>query len=380
MQTYYIIGLVTACLAFFLKNKKISLLSAVILFLLLTSVRTGNDVTNYLNAYNRIESDYEFHIMDEPLYKFTELTVKSFGFDFYWFKAILTLIAFLLLYNVIKRYTDNFGFILLHYYIYFLFVDCQQFRNFLALTILIVAIDAYVRYNSKIKYLLLNFAAFGFHTAFAFYFSMVFLFQKFSKRMLQLFAGCMIIYIGLCIYDRDWLVLLERVQLIFQDTRGRVSAYFGLRARWGFLPAAVLHFCGLYLFIREKKRLKNCWQNTGTATGWKLDGWNLKKEKKEEIINKMMDLSFYANLLIIACIPFSMLSLVFYRFIRNMYFINLIPFSIISSSLKEQKVEKAIFHAAVLVISLTWLIYDAYFYYGVEETFDLVFNGELFWK
>lgn len=371
MIVLYLLGMVLAVCSAYTKKKKLSFLSLIILLLLMTSVRDGNDVTNYYRNYYLDTNTIEWGILSEWLYSVLSFAARNIGLNFYWFKGLLIACSMMCIYKVTKKYNPNYGFILVNYYLYFIFIDCQQLKNFYAVTIWMIGIYVYICYGSKWRYVIGCIGAMGMHAAFGLYVILGFIKGKLSKRFVKwLGIGVFAVFLFFMINRNSIQVIANVISSLLNDETGRMNFYLNNRTNYGFLPPVLLYLFSLFVYkfgyrqINKDKSLEKCVSQDDVMV--------------IDMKYKFIDFFYYANIVMIVAFPMCLFSLVFYRLLRNIYFVNLIVFSIISSEMRHTK-KWLLFNTLILVCTIGWFVADVYIYYGVEETLDLIFKGVMFW-
>lgn len=194
----------------------------------------GGDYPNYLRMYhentftNELSMDYFVEIFtdenSELGWKVLNMLFKPFGF----FSMIfaLTCFEFYVLYKAIKRYVSPKWYWLSVYFFAFnsgfMLTGCSMMRQYLAMTIVLIAIK-YVINGKAVKYMLCIFLAATFHISslimLPFYFIRYFP-QKLNKKAM------IWIFLGSCVYYQSISILLSSV-FSFLLTTGAFYRYEG---------------------------------------------------------------------------------------------------------------------------------------------------------
>lgn len=328
--------------------------------LIITSNRTGTDIVNYYYWYIR-----EQVTTREPLYTFLRIVAHRSGMSFYVFRTILTALSGILLCGVCWKNEISITFFMSLYMPALLFADSMQFRNAIALSIMIPATYLLFSEDNVIRNIVL-FAfcvilAGQFHTSFYAYLIFLPMTSKHKKtygKLIFIF-GFLLLLVSF-LNNRTVPLINVIYNWILSDGDTRSYRYAG--GHMIFLYPMTVHLLstGLLWYFAQFWDAEN-------------EGGNIVDKKYIDFINVM-------NLVFFVFVPLTMMSTTFYRHLRNMYVFDIISAYYLIRNLKETRRSYLIFFA-MLVIALLWL----YFMIGVYSTpkiiIDPIFkNGIWFWK
>lgn len=338
-------------------NQLCIIITVICIVLIVSSNRTGNDIINYVINYNSVQT-----FQREPLYVLLKIAGKTLGLNFYQFRAVVSAIGYLLILSTISKYTRNVEFVLFFYCIHLLFMDSMQVRNFLAGSIFVFSI----RFLSDLKqkknlifYILCVTLEVGIHSAFVFYFILILLLIKGRKTFVYtLFA----IGAGLVIVTRvngNKIPFIDVILSFLMEDNARANNYFSLTTNLGFVAPMFLYLVGIVGLFLVRKQVKA------------LATWN----DWEAFFNLIVMI----NLCFIVVVPMTMMSLTFYRLLRNLLYVNFIVYS--KGYFEQPKLKKRwILIAFCLMLCIGWAVFDFSIYATTSDMIDPVFTGELFWK
>lgn len=180
----FILLLMLATTEVMIKNKKISVIIAIIMSVLAgLRFNTGYDFKPYSNFYSEIDniSDiFNGSIDAEPGFLFLNFLFKTIGFNFYFFILFFSLLSILLLWYFVYKFTDFPSLVLVYYFArYFLVRDMGQIRSALACIILLYSIP-YIIKQEPVKFLTIIFIASLFHVT-AWFFIIAYIFNILFK-------------------------------------------------------------------------------------------------------------------------------------------------------------------------------------------------------
>lgn len=328
------------------------------ILLVLSGVREANDIYNYVRTYT-----IEISLKREPLYGVLQLAFRQLGLSFYEFKAIVTFVCGILIIKGLKPYVENLMFIAFFYCFYLIFVDSAQFRNFIALSILVYSLKYVINLSQQknaLKYIICITVECGFHTAFLFYSVLLLLVIKGRRTFVKALFFIGMLVIGATYLNRNQIPFINYI-MHFMEGNDRTIKYFSSTTKWGFLLPAILYFIQLVGII-----------------------WMVKNSAKKEtgIDNKQAEFSktiVLADLCCVIAIPLVMMNLTFYRLIRNLLLLNLGVFA--NAYMYEKKfLRRSFIVAFVSLLNFGWCVFEFVFYSSYDIAVFPVLQGEWFWK
>lgn len=338
-------------------NQLCIMITVVCIVLIASANREGNDIINYVRDYNSVQT-----FQREPIYVVLKILGKSIGLNFYQFRAVVSLIGYMLIVSTIKKYTSNVQFVLFFYCTYLLFMDSWQVRNFLAVSVFVYSVRFLSNTGSKknlIAYCVCILISTGIHTAFIIYYILTLLYIK--KRRVLVYSLCFVMAaLSLITWLNDNKIpFIDIVVGILMGDNARAQEYFSLTTNLGFLAPVALYIYGILGVFLVKRQTKTS----------RMDN--------EKI--KFCDLVLLINLCFISTIPMSMMSLTFYRLIRNLQYLNFCVYA--NGYCEQNKLRKRlVIIMFVVLLCMGWLVFDFTMYSSAEYIVTPVFEGDWFWK
>ncbi|MBZ4644424.1 MAG: hypothetical protein JG767_2033 [Deferribacteraceae bacterium] len=337
-----------------------------------------NDYINYKIRYDSIGNVSLFESAQVG-YTFLMKVGNLLNLDFFAFRMLVTAICLLLLYKtVIKRYAYNSNYILLMYMMYPMIIDSEHFRNFIAMTIFLVAIRFLERnlLKDKIKFLVLVLIAFSIHTAFIFYTPLIFVNANDKNRLVKGIATGTIFLTIVAFLNNNQVPFLQLILKFFDDEK--VIRYLSSRTNFGFLIPVILHLISIILVYWSRKVIirKNFKTNIMDELN---DSINYNQKKRVADI-EFINLVFWINIIGIVFFPLYMMSTTFYRLARNFLILNFIVYSIASNKLKRGSAYKLIFNSTVIASVTLWLVMDLIITTRPERVLIQFFTRNLFFN
>ncbi|WP_147404955.1 EpsG family protein [Oceanobacillus halophilus] len=344
----------------------------------------GGSGVNYLgqNDYVNYKIDYETAsnqgLMDSK--EIGYMLLLKFGnilnLDFFTFRLIILGICLIVIYfGVIKRYSYNSNYILLAYMLYPMIIDSEQFRNFIALTILLYGIRFLGSYKikNKIKFLLTIIIASSIHVSFALYIVLLLVDLKNKKILVKGIALSALIFALIVFLNNNQIPFISSIQnLIGVD---KFTSYTDKKTEYGFLIPFTLHTFNFLLALWAKNIIYNK-VNSNITTYEQLNA--LQKERTGQSDISFINMIFYVNIIGFLFFPLFMTSLHFYRIVRNLMLLNFISYSIVSSYLKKDSALKLLFNLCILTSILMWLFLDLFITTSPERLIYQFFNRNYF--
>lgn len=342
-------------------NKRLNQLCVAItivcIVLIVSANREGNDIINYVRDYNSIQT-----FQREPVYVVLKICGKLLGLNFYQFRAVVSLIGYMLIVSTLKKYTRNIQFVLFFYCVYLLFMDSWQVRNFLAVSVFVYSVRFLSNARSKksmVAYCVCILISTGIHTAFIIYYILTLLYVK--KKRVVVYSLCFVMAaLSLITWlNNNKIPFIDVVVGILMGDNARAQEYFSLATNLGFLAPVALYVYGVLGIVLVKRQIKTS----------RMDN------KQVEFCNLVL----LINLCFASTVPMSMMSLTFYRLIRNLQYLN---FCIYANGYCEQnKLRKRLtIIVFVVLLCVGWLVFDFTMYSSSEYIVTPIFEGDWFWK
>lgn len=356
---YIFILLLNITLAFRNKQSKFVIFLSLIVITLLIGGAGPNylgqsDYFNYQRGYENIGNisiTDNFQIGHTLLFKLG----NALNLDFFTFRLLIVGICVFVIYKyVIKKYSNNITYIILLYMLYPMIIDSEHLRNFIGMTILLIAIK-FLETNSikgNVNFLLMVLLASIFHTAFFLYGILIFANTKDHNRLVKTISISTIILSLMTILNNNQIPFLSLAMTWIEDDR--ITSYLTSRTNLGYIIPMTLHLTSIFLLYWSKRIL------------------NKKKSKMEEIINgnynylkydllkeiKFSNLVFWINIIGISFFPFFIMNLHFYRMTRNFLILNFITYSFVSKRLRNGTLYSFLFNISITGSLILWLVMD----------------------
>ncbi|HFI0416516.1 TPA: EpsG family protein, partial [Streptococcus suis] len=292
-------------------------------------------------------------------------TLKEFFYNnnltFYEFRAILTFVCGILVYFTLLKLNVNIYFFLVFYVPVFLFLDSMQFRNSIALCILIFSLYILASNKTNINrytFLFLVIFASQIHSVYYYYLLLFFFDLKYKKHIERwvIFIGISLIF--LTFLNGNKLPFVESIISIFlTDGDARLTRYL-TSGRFGFILPFSMDVLLLYIFAWLNKKSIDWKSNNKFSSLFSIIQWN--------------------NYLSIILIPFIMMNMNFYRLLRINFIISLIPIMVIISNKLLNKENIRILLSITLLLGIFWVGFELF--YNSVPIYTPVFQGSFFWE
>lgn len=329
-----------------------------IVLLLITSNRTGVDIVNYNNWYIR-----EQPTTREPLYTFLRIYSHRKGITFFGFRTLLTFISGVFFYQVCRKNSVPISFVMCCYLPSMFFIDSMQFRNAVALCIMLFATDYLIKdmkcKMNRIVYLISVIIAAQIHTSFYAFLIFLPMCSKRKKVYAKIIFICGILLLGVSVLNNRSVPFVDLVyNVILSSGDNRSYEYAGGHNIFLYPMFVHLLSTGLLLYY---------------ARFWK-------SKKNNDYEKNYIDFINVINLIFFLFVTLTMMSTTFYRFLRNMYMFDIFSAYYLIRNSHNNKRKLAIFIGMIL-ISLLWLYFMVGIYSSSKVLIYPIFKyGIWFWK
>lgn len=240
-------------------------------------------------------------------YVFLEKIFNKAGCDFYFFRGVIIVASFILLWIGLEKLQINGNIAFALFAIFPYEYDIIQLRNFFALAIVIFSLQFIFFYVSKKRiliYIVLILIATSIHSLSIIYliliFSNQFITEKKWIRQLLTLIFCLILVISIAFKNN---VLIQNIltKLFYSFNSDKASAYITGNIGWGFLSFWIMH--GVFLlcaYILKKGR------------------YNFETDKKQMVVEQL----FWTDLIIACTFPLCIMNVNFFRIYRNLFILN----------------------------------------------------------
>lgn len=340
--------------------KLIYVLSVIYLWIFVSGDISSNDIMNYYWGYitastAEISVDFGFHIL--------ERIGSTIGLSYRSFRMILSAISILLISSTVKKYSDQINFVLFFYFIYSIFMDTVQFRNFVAFSIIIYSIRFLVekkgRYN--FKFIIGVLIASSIHISNIVY--LIFLIIPKINKIKIYFILFISLYLIAFFFLNNQINFIPKLLSLFSFEDPRTLNYFSTTANVGFLVPFVLHIFSTLIIKLSVNIVDKQLNDTN--------------EYKDKAIG-FIEFCYYMNLITISFFPLYLLNLEFMRLTRNLIIINLIANSIAFNALHKNKLNQSIYFTIVKLSILMWFFYESVINQHYNDVFLNLLNNNYF--
>lgn len=340
------------------ESKTVVALTLVVICLLMSgagpeylSYNNSRDYKNYLLTYESLNDDKPYNDYEIGFTLLMKLG-SSIHLDFFIFRLAVIAVCLILIYKfVIKRYAYNSNYVLMMYMIFPMIIDSEHLRNFIALTLLLIAVRFLEKKqaSNNIIFLVMIFISGCFHAGFFFYSSLIFVNTKNKNRLIIIIVSVAIFITLITIVNHNQIPFISLIISLFDNERA--LDYLGSTTKLGYLIPMLLQLTSIMLIYWSKKIIskKNKEQNEQIEPTTKFKDHTPLKE--EEIAN----LVFWINVIGIIFFPLFIMSLQFSRLIRNFLLLNIIVYSIASYKFNRGSAYKFGFNLLIIASLLLWL-------------------------
>jgi len=341
----YAISLLLGVLGFIKQKSKFVMISLFLLLWILFGFNTSNaDYMIYNLIYDGHYPNHEFGFM---------LLVNLFsnlGFTYQQFLISISLICYLILFRIINKYTIGTNYVIALYFIFPFMLDVVQIRNFIAMTIILLGIQYLLsdKKRATIKYIVAVLAASSIHYTSLFYLILVFARFKSWKKLLLTFS--MISIVGATIAYTN--IIPSAMGIIFESDK--VTNWFQGRTRFGFLIPIIFQLISFgFVYYSHYKYRKTEQKKENDNNVYPNDRF----KNVDVHQNKLLEIVFRINIVLLIAIPFYIFNVSFFRLFRNVLLLNYIVVTNGTLYYFKDKYERFIYKIAFSVYVISLLIY-----------------------
>lgn len=330
-----------------------------LIFLLITSNRTGLDILSYVGAYESGVYDYT----REPLYTLLSCLFYKMGVSFYIFRAVLTLFSGLMAISTVKKLGVDLSFILLFYLPSMIFTDSMQFRNAVAFFVMVWSLKYFVvkEKYAVVKYVICILLISQIHTAYYFALIMVVGFLRKTRKRLAAFLLTMGIFVsGITLLNgRQVPMLVFFLEHFLAEGDSRIWKY-NTSGNLGWVIPTGIHIITIVIAaIVNRYAHKECLGITGKQLEY-------------------LDLVFVYNFVLFLTVPAIMMNMHYYRLIRGAFMLNVTGFSFLfQKKVKTERLQYLVLGAVILLTGL-WYVLDMVVFENSLVMAGPVLEGRLF--
>lgn len=340
-------------------NQILTIITLAFLFIVISSAGPFYSFhADYHNYYSNYYSVLERGILSNNQlgYSFIMIIGNLLGIPFDVFRVIVIAACLGILYKyVINRYKVNTNYVLGFYMIYAVIMDSEQFRNWIALTILLSGLRFLESslWKDRLKFIFIWLISISFHYSFALYAPLLFVNgnkdNKLIKRLVTL-----VLMLSLAI-------ILNGNQIPFQGLitsigGGRIiESYLTTQTNLGFLIPSIMHGTSIILAYIARKII---------YTKNELRDLNVLPNdvRYEEVMSftrerQLANVIYWINISMLMVFPFYIINVQFYRLMRSLLLLTYLICGIASRYILRRK-NYWIFNLIVLGSAFIWLYLD----------------------
>ncbi|WP_368646148.1 EpsG family protein [Alkalibacterium putridalgicola] len=285
------------------------------------------------------------------------ITIGNFlGIPFPLFRLIVIAACIGLLYKyVIKRYQVNVNYILVLYMLYAIIIDSEQYRNWIALTVLLSGLHFLETslWKDKLKFFLVWLISISFHYSFVFYAPLLLVNGKqHNKWIKRLVIAALMLSLIILLNGNE----IPFQQLIIDAVNNEdIETYLTTRTNFGFLIPTIMHGSSVFLAFWSRKIIHNKYY------GRELNALPNDPEFFEErTIRRELTVSniiFWINVSMLMIFPLYLVNVQFYRLMRSLLLITYVVCAKASQHII-RRTPNILFNAMVLGSVFVWLFLD----------------------
>ncbi|RAO99013.1 hypothetical protein PW5551_06570 [Petrotoga sp. 9PW.55.5.1] len=239
-------------------------------------------------------------------------------------------------------------------------MDSEQLRNFIAFIIIFVSLD--LLKSKKLVHRILLFALIlfsgTFHIAFLFYIPLIFI-NIHKNRIVIFLVLVSIITFFIAIMNNNTIPFIGLLTNMVSNDE--IVFYLNLKTNLGYLLPVTLHLINLFMIIWSKNILSS-------------------SEFKDTKYYRLTDIILYINFIGIIYFPTLLLSLTFYRLLRNIFIINLIVYSNTIYVFRKNILKYLIYLFFVFLNMFLWFYFDLIFTTKPERVLIPFFTQNYFFN
>lgn len=347
MQYLYIFNLFLNIISIGIKKrKKIIVLFSFIFFIILMGGSTSDP--DWIGYYAHYVTSASNLLSIEFGYQLVQKFFYTLGFQYQMFRLILAIMAFAFMYYLLVKFlkTKSWSLFLSTYSLFLLFYDSIQLRNFIGfLFVMLGSFFLFQRKSSIIKFIICILIGTSFHISMIVY--LVFLLPRLKQNTIILFLILLLSFSFSSLLILNGMKVPYINEILLRIDSEKYLTYFKQGTTLGAMYPIflqIINYIYIYIvniFFKKTDEKENFFQN-------------------ENLIQKI-------NLVSFCFIPFFMINLNFYRFIRNIVFLNLVYGQNKYNYLKNKN-QKLIFIIITFIYILVWCIYG----FWVNNEFNVV--------
>src|SRR5699024_7072977 len=313
---------------------------------------------DYDNYYRNYYTVMERGLLDNNQIGYSLIMIigNILGLPFEAFRLLVIIGCLWLLYHyIINRYHVNANYVLTLYMMYAVIMDSEQFRNWIALTILLSGIHLLEssKYIDRFKFLLVWIASISFHYSFIFYAPLLFVTGENNNKWLKRFV---IISMSFSL-----IIILNGNEIPFQsfiiDYIGNrvIEDYLTTQTNFGFLIPTIMHGSSIFLAYWSRKIIQR--KHFGVNLDLLPNDPNYEQTKIINYELKIANIIYWINISMLIIFPLYIINVQFYRLMRSLLLITYVICAKASSYII-RRTPYILFNLMVIASVLIWLYLD----------------------
>lgn len=355
---FFIIWFSNVVLSFQRRNNKVVVaLSAIFLIVLFCGNNLNRDYINYMTTYySRDLSTYDIG------FQLIGNICINLKMSYNAFLSTIIIPCYLIIFFVLYKAKTNFHMFFSLYFVFLVFYDITQVRNFIVSALLTLGIF-YLYKKRNILFLITIGIASLFHSIALFYLPLLFIVKIPKNKKLYLFLAT---YVILAIFILKFIVsnsdIIGKIIQLFSNNE-EVIIYGTSIINFGFLIPITYFLFNIFLVIFSKQLL--------------LKIGNYEKN------SKLIEICISTLILSTIFIPLLTVNLTFDRIFRNFSILYYILAGVVMNELiqarKQNRKPILLFYSFLIIFSLVWTLGTIYRYNGFEETeYEMILNNNIF--
>lgn len=308
----------------------------------------------YRNYYNVIERGLFDN--NQLGYAFIMMIGNYLGLPFVLFRLIVIGVCLMVLYKfVIARYDINVNYVLSLYLLYSIIIDSEQFRNWIAFTILLSGIP-YLEKSlliNKLKFSVFWLLSITFHYSFVFYFPLLLVNGENKNKIISRLVWLSLIISGVIILNGNEIPFQDML-FAYADNRV-IESYLTTQTNFGYLIPMVLHFSSIFLSYWSRKIIQYNYRFLPHSMNPSEEGYTDYLLKKKDL--RLVNIVYWINLAMLIVFPLYIINVQFYRLMRSLLLITYVVCSKASIKLV-RRTHFVAFNLFVVGSVFIWLFLD----------------------
>ncbi|MXP76209.1 hypothetical protein GN277_12640 [Lachnospiraceae bacterium WCA-9-b2] len=359
------------------KYARYASLIAIICIAILFYVSHGIDVYYDKRFYDSVISLQILgspEIFNEWVWRLMCLIGNKLGLDFFTFRLCVLLVLLTLVYSSIKKYCSDYGWVLLVYLTYFIYVDAMQLQNTIAMCIFMISLKYVIdRENGRniFKFMIALALAAEIHSAYWVSFIYLILFIKDKKTISKLLVGLEVLLIGITYLNNNYVPIVSTMMASTTDSRlSNYSSSATIRSWIVIFMLLIVYTICIYLIHYHNKKNYAYYEKV----------MNESELERFQNKNDFLSLVLIIDIISFLIIPMNMMITHMNRLIRN---IAMLQYLCIFSNYKyisRKGVQRVFLMGGVVVTVIVWRIFEFHYNSDYEQVVVPVLRGLYFYE